>query len=203
MDLFRYISFILFIIASADLQARLGESEEELNRRYGKPAKQEGRVFVYTKSGFILNFFVEEYGYAKLVLISKQSGQLSDDEIKLFMEKNGMEELVDLGNPDSTSETRTHQMKLWSEGSMDQLNAEKALETKHHWGAKWEGIRPSDWNTALMAASADAVGGYKFQAIYDKASRVLLIWMDKGLALYQASLKNNNELKAKSQLDGF
>ena len=200
-------SLLLLAPLCHDLKARIGETKEELTQRYGSPTKQNDKLIFFTKNGFSFQFFMSDAGKAILVVINKVAGVLSDDEIKIFMEKNGMKDVQDCGNPEATLQSIAHQMELANQGSLDELKTEKALEPRHMWASCYEdqptnSTKPTE-GRILAIEELGGESAYKYHAIFDKTDGTLVIWSDDGHFAWTTHKQKMQEKKAQSQLEGF
>ena len=70
--------------------ARLGESEKQLNERYGAYLKKEGHLLVYRKKDYEISFLIGNENKSIYLMIKriKEPLVMSTDEINVFLEKN-------------------------------------------------------------------------------------------------------------------
>ena len=82
---------LLFLFVVGSVQARIGESYEELVVRYGKPKAGFPRdtftLLVFEKEGYYFSVFLMD-GKAEGMVVTKEKGGLEGDEVRIFLDKN-------------------------------------------------------------------------------------------------------------------
>ena len=137
----RLLCFVAILLLPLSCLARLEETREQLNARYGKALKENGNKLYYKVNGFNILFLIYSDKAALMMISRGNKRQLSDKEIQTFLEENkaGSGFRVDNSQPDDPEmkyfiepETKRVGVYGFSEGNLMIATQEGAKEHMKH-----------------------------------------------------------------------